>query len=215
MRQNHCRLISGSIRSPERCEKGTECVYGSSARDAALGAQRGDDPLLRLGGRRGPRNSPAVLVHQPVLADHRDLLEAVPAADLEVVGVVAGGDLQRAGAELGIDVVVGDDRQAAADERQHAVAADEVAVALVVGMDGDRGVGEHRLRAHGGDGEHPVAALDRVVDRVEDVVDLAVLHLEVADRRVRARVPVDHVVVAVDQPLLVEARRRPCGRRAT
>ena len=26
MRQNHCSEISGSTRSPERCEKGTECV---------------------------------------------------------------------------------------------------------------------------------------------------------------------------------------------
>ena len=26
MRQNHCSEISGSIRSPERCEKGTEWV---------------------------------------------------------------------------------------------------------------------------------------------------------------------------------------------
>ena len=26
MRQNHCSEISGSIRSPERCENGTECV---------------------------------------------------------------------------------------------------------------------------------------------------------------------------------------------
>src|SRR6185436_7423309 len=34
--------------------------------------------------------------------------------------------------------------------------------------------------------------------------DLAVLDLEVGDRRVRARVPVDHVVIAVDVALVVE-----------
>ena len=77
-------------------------------------------------------------------------------------------------------------------------------VALVVGIDGDGGVGQHRLRAHGGDGQHLVGALDRVVDRVERVLDLAVLDLEVGDRRVRARVPVDHVVVAVDVALVEE-----------
>ena len=33
------------------------------------------------------------------------------APDLEVVGVVTGRDLQGAGAEVGLDVVVGDDRQ--------------------------------------------------------------------------------------------------------
>ena len=30
MRQNHCSEIKGSIRSPERCEWGTEWTYGSS-----------------------------------------------------------------------------------------------------------------------------------------------------------------------------------------
>src|SRR6202000_429146 len=33
---------------------------------------------------------------------------------------------------------------------------------------------------------------------------LAVLHLEVGDRRARPRVPVDHVVVAIDVALVVE-----------
>jgi hypothetical protein len=77
----------------------------------------------------------------------------VTAADLEVVGVVARRDLERAGAELALHVVVGDDRQAPADERQDLVLADEVRVALVVGVHGDSGVGEHRLRAHGRDDE--------------------------------------------------------------
>ena len=165
--------------------------------------ERRDDRLLRLGGGQA-RVLAGLLVHQPVLADHRDLLEAVRAADLEVVGVVARRDLQRAGAELGVDVGVGDDRQAPADQRQDACPPTRSRVALVVGVDGDGGVGEHRLRPDRGDREHAVAALDRVVDRVEDVGDVAVLDLEVADRRVRARVPVDHVVVAVDQALLEE-----------
>ena len=79
------------------------------------------------------------------------LLEAVAAADLEVVGVVTGRDLQRACAELGLDVLVGDDLQLAPDQRQDRALADEPRVALVVGVDRDRGVGEHRLRAHGRD----------------------------------------------------------------
>ena len=93
----------------------------------ALLAQRGDDRLLRLGGGQPGEALARLLGHPPVGADHADLLEPVLAADLEVVGVVAGGDLQRAGAELGVDVLVGDDRQPAADQRQHAVLADQVA----------------------------------------------------------------------------------------
>ena len=177
---------------------------GLGARDPALLAQRLDHRLARLergealealAGRRG---------HAAVLADRGDLLEPVGAADLEVVGVVPGRDLQRAGAELGLHVRVGDDLQPPPDDRQDRRLPHQARVAVVVGMDGDRGVGEHRLGPHGGDRDRAVAALERVVDPVQRVGDLALLDLEVGDRRARARVPVDHVVVAVDQALLVE-----------
>ena len=137
---------------------------GLAVADEALRIERGDDLLARLlhgearvvGARLGR--------HAPVLADDRDLVELVAAADLEVVGVVAGRDLQGAGAEVGLDVVVGDDRQVAPDEGQHRRLADEVAVALVLGVDRDRGVGQHRLRAHGGDHDLAVAVRERVGD---------------------------------------------------
>ena len=107
------------------------------AGDPALLAQLGDDRLLRLGRAHPHERSRSRLDDPPVGADHRDLLEPVRAADLEVVGIVARGDLQGAGPELGIDVGVGDDRQPAADQRQLAEAADQVPVAIVVGVDRD------------------------------------------------------------------------------
>jgi hypothetical protein len=174
------------------------------ADDAALGPQRVDDRLARFEHGHAREALAGGVGHQAVLADDRDLLEPVRAADLEVVRVVPGRDLERAGAELGLDVVVGDDLQAAADERQDRPLADQPRVAVVVGVHGDRRVGEHRLRAHGRDRQRPAAALERVVDVVERVGDLALLDLEVGDRRVRPGVPVDHVVVAVDQALVVE-----------
>ena len=139
-----------------------------------------------------------------LIADRRHLLEPVAAADLEVVGVVARGDLQRAGAEVGLHVVVGDDRQAAADQRQDRRLPDEVRVALVGRVHRDRRVGQHRLRAHSGDHDLARAVLERVGDVEERVGLLAVLHLEVRDRRLRARIPVDEVVVAVDEALAVQ-----------
>jgi len=128
----------------------------------------------------------------------------VAAPDLEVVGVVARGDLQGAGAEVGLDVVVGDDRQVAPDEGQHRRLADQVAVALVVGVDRHRGVGQHRLGAHGRNHDLALAVGQRVGDLKELVGDLALLDLEVGDGRARPRVPVDEVVVAIDEALVVE-----------
>ena len=118
MRQNHWSEISGSIATPERWLCPTEWTYGSrfeiapSSSSAATTASRASatgearEALTRR------------FVHAPVLADHRDLLEPVLSPDLEVVGVVARRDLERAGAELRIDVVVRDDRQPPPDERQ-------------------------------------------------------------------------------------------------
>ena len=85
---NHWSEISGSIRSPERCEYGTSCVYGSvrlirpSSRSAATTASRASSAV-------SPANRPAGLGHPAVLADHGQLVEPVLAADLEVVRVVA------------------------------------------------------------------------------------------------------------------------------
>jgi len=128
----------------------------------------------------------------------------VAAPDLEVVGIVTRGDLQGAGAEVGLDVVVGDDLQLPAGERQHDLLSHQPRVPLIGGIDRHCGVGEHRLRPHRGDDHLSFAVGQRVGDRVERVGDLPLLDLQVGDCRAAARVPVDQVVVAVDQALGVQ-----------
>ncbi len=125
-------------------------------------------------------------------------------ADLEVVGVVPGRDLQRTGAELRLDVLVGDDLQPAPNERQDRALADQALIALIVGVHGDRRVGEHRLRSHRGDRDRARPGDERIVDVVELVGHLDVLDLEIRDRRAAPRIPVDQVPVAVDVALLVQ-----------
>ena len=133
--------------------------------------------------------------------------KAVPLADLVVERVVPGRDLQGPGAKLLLHRLVGDDGQLTADDRKHRRLADDVAVALVLGVDRHAGVGEHRLRPHGGDG-HVAAALDRVADEVQHVVVLLPLDLEVGDGRPVVRAPVDDARSAVDPTALVEGDER-------
>ena len=79
----------------------------------------------------------------------------MPQTDLEVVRVVGRCDFDCAGTEFRVDMFVGDDDQlTVCDERMRQRLADQVAVALVVGMHRDRGVAEHRL--HPGGGHHDV-----------------------------------------------------------
>ena len=69
-----------------------------------------------------------------------------------------------------------------------------------------RDVGEDRRRPHGRDRDAllPVAVGERVADRDERVVHVHVLDLEVGDRRLVERAPVDDPVGAVDPPAIPE-----------
>ena len=140
--------------------------------------------------------------------EHVDLRQVVPLADLEIVEVVRGRDLHRAGALFRIGIFVGDDRNAPADQRQdHMCLADEMRVALVIGMHRDRDVAEHRLGPRRRDddvGRRIVGverlALERIAQVPEVTLHLDLLHFEVGDRGEQLRVPVDQPLVLVDQP---------------
>ena len=74
--------------------------------------------------------------HVGVVSHHVNFGEIVALADFEVVGIVRGRDFDYAGAEFAVDVGVRNDGNFAVHQRQHYFFADEVFVAVVVGMDG-------------------------------------------------------------------------------
>ena len=151
--------------------------------------------------------------------------------DLEIVEVVRRRDLHRAGALFRVGIFVGDQRNEAADQRQAQLRADPAVVALVVGMHGDRRVAEHRLWPRCGDSDDLALVLERIVEVIEVAVRvlrqrfcecglvqrlpgvarpferalaLDLLNLEVGDRGLEPRVPVDEPLVAIHQPLAVQ-----------
>ena len=165
--------------------------------------QPGDDTIGRL--LLGEAGKVArCRVHAAVEADHRRLGQTVAPADLEVDGIVAGRDLEGAGAELRLDRLVGDDGDAPPDHRHDNLLADELREARIVRVHRDGHVGEDRRRAHGGDGKVAGAVGERIADVRERVVDVLVEHLEVGDRRPALPAPVDDAVVAVDEAPLVQ-----------
>ncbi len=150
-----------------------------------------------------------VLSHRRVEGDADDGLQVVALADLKVHDVVAGGYLESAGAEGGVDRFVGDDGDVALDDGQEHLPADHRLVALVGGVHGDGDVGEDRLRPRGGDGDVLAASLPGVVEeRVADVPEVAlrlvVLDLQVGDGGVAARAPVGDPLAAIDEAVVVE-----------
>ena len=125
-------------------------------------------------------------------------------ADRPVVEVVRGRDLHRAGAELAVDVVVGDHRDVASVSGS-ARLADQMPIALVLGMHRDRGVAQHRLRARRGDDDRFAAVGERIADLPELALLLLGVDFEIGHRGAELRVPVDEPLAAIDEPVLVKA----------
>ena len=146
----------------------------------------------------------AVCVDGRVLVEHEDLLEVVALTHLEVVRVVARRNLDAAGAELHVDVLVAEDRDLTVHDREDAGLADQVLVALVVRVDRDAGIAHEGLRT--GSCNDQIARA--VCERVADVPQLArlglVLNLGVGKRGRAVRTPVDDAVALVDQALVVQ-----------
>ena len=175
----------------------------------------------------------AVLVDLRTEREHRQHGQAVALADRVVVEVVRRRDLDDAGAEFAVDVVVGDDRQLApaartrrgdqlgrahrlavedevvgrrrfAGQRQQDLAADQRRVAFVLGMHHDGRIAEHRLGPRRGDRDEAASVGQRIADVPELAVFLFADDLEVRDGGQQLRVPVDQPLAPVDQSLLVQ-----------
>jgi len=153
---------------------------------------------------------PAVLVERTVEIEDVDLFEAVPFAGRKVVGVVRGGHLDDAGAELRVyEVRIEDQGNHPVDEGVTHVLAVQMPVALVVGMNRHRGIPEHRLRTRRRHHDFAIPVrqgVGEVEHRAFDV--LLLLDLEVRQHGLRLDIPVDQPGVPIDQPLLVEPYER-------
>ena len=176
-----------------------------------------------------------VVAHMRIERHDDDHVEVVPLGHLVIVEVVCAGDLHAAGAELGLDIGIGNNRNTPIAQRQVDETTHQMLVTLVVRMHGQRAIGQHGLRAGGGDG-HAVEAIDRTIaEGVADVphrtIALDVVHLQIGHRRAQHRVPVHQPVTAIDQPRAIpldehlaygcrqalvhgEALARPVGCRA-
>ena len=167
-----------------------------------------EDPLLGLLLGQ-PGQSPRLVVHPPVGADHGQLREAVVAADLPILRIVARRDLEGARAEVHLHTLVGDHGHSPFDERDDGLLAHQPAVALVIRVHGDGDVGEDRRRTHGRNRDLPVCVCERVAHVRERVVDLDVSELEIRERGQVKRAPVDDPVRAVDPALVPEVNEEP------
>ncbi len=136
--------------------------------------------------------------------DDLDRRQVMPLRDLEVERIVRRRHLDGTGTELEVDALVGHDRDLPADQRKCHRLADHIPVAIVVRMDGNRGIPQHRLRASGRNHDRSAAVAEGVADVGQLPGLLLVLYLDLGESGVAAGTPVDDALPAVDEPLVVE-----------
>ena len=149
----------------------------------------------------------AIALHNDgMLVEDVDLLQAVGLAHRIVVWVVRRGDLDKAGAEIGVDVPIVENRDLAVDDGQLDRLAHERRLLGVLARNGDTGVAEHGLGARGGD-DDVLLAVDRLGQGIAQMPKVAllilVLRLVVGDGGGAVGAPVDDALTAINQAVMV------------
>ena len=101
-------------------------------------------------------------------------------------------------------MLVGNDGDQAAGDRMLDLLANELLVALILGVDRDHHVGEHRFGPRGRDQDRARAVGERIFEGPELARRVLGIDFEVADRGLEFGVPIDEALVAVDQTALVQ-----------
>ena len=150
----------------------------------------------------------AVLVDFAAVVQDADGFQVVAHSHLEVVGVVGGGHLHAAGAELHVHVIVGHDGDLLVHQGQYAGLAHQVPVAVVIGIHGHAGVAQHGLGPGGGHDDIAARlALDGVFEMPEVAGLLLILHLRVGEGGGAVGTPVNDAAALVDEALIVHLHK--------
>ena len=157
-----------------------------------------------------------VAVHAAKLAvaldDHRVLVKDINLRQVVglthgvIVGVVSRGDLDKAGAKVGVDVPILKDGDLAVDDGELDGLAHKGGLLGVLRGDGNARIAEHGLGACGGD-DDVILAVDRLGQRVAQVPQVAllvlILGLVVRDGGGAVGAPVDDALTTIDQAVVV------------
>ena len=148
-------------------------------------------------------------VHVRVVRHHVNLGKSVPLAHLKIVGIVRRSDLHHARAEFAVHISVRNDRNLAIHQRQKHFLPDQFLVTFVLRMHRHRRIAQHRL---GTRRRHHQILLRRTGHRITNEPQisgaLVVHHFQIADGRLAARAPIDHVTPAIDQSLAIQPQKR-------
>ena len=146
------------------------------------------------------------LIDRSVVVQDRDLFKAMALSDLKVVRIMSRCDLDAACTEFHIDILVGDDRDLSACERQLEHLSDYVFISVIIRVYSDGCIAEQGFRAGRGNFHKPAFLTDyRIINVPEEAVLVDMFDLSVRDRRSADRAPVDDLGAFVNVAFLIKA----------
>ena len=174
-----------------------------------------DDALARYKAIQAAQMLRRMVVEPRVRGKHVDRRQRVAGTDGVIVEVMRRRDLQTAGSEGRIHVLIADDRNVAGTQRQSHRMSDQVAIALILRVHGHGGVTQHGFRARRGDDHVPGTIAERIAQIPQVAVFFLRQHLQVRERRAQHRIPVHQPLAAINETFFVQAHERlddPCGK---
>ena len=129
---------------------------------------------------------------------------------LPVVEIMGWRDLHRTRTQFRIGMFIGDDRNAAAGDRQQHMFADDGGIARIIGAHGHGGIAQHGFGPRSGNDDmigaigKARAIRQRIADVGEAAGDFAGFHFQIGNRGLQLRIPVHQPFVAIEQFLVVE-----------
>ena len=124
--------------------------------------------------------------------------------DLEVVRVMRGGNLNDTGAEVYLDIIVGDNGYLAVNYGQDKRLADDILISLIVGIDRNGGIAEQGFGSCCGELKIAASVLKGIAQMPEVTRLILIFNLCVGDGGQAVGAPVDYSLAPVDKSLFIE-----------
>ena len=131
--------------------------------------------------------------------------QTVACANLKVVGVVSGGDLNNAGTEIFFNVIIRNNGNFSANQRKHESFADKVLISFIARVNSHSGIAQKGFGSGGGKLYKFVTILYGVADMPEMSCLIFVFNLCIGNRGKAVGAPVYNTLTAVDKSFFVKA----------
>ncbi len=128
-------------------------------------------------------------------------------SDLKVIGIVSRCDFQSTGAKRHVHIAVFDNRNFSVHQREHYRLGFEIPVAVVIRMHCNCRISQHGFRPRGGHHDGTAVTGIRITDMIQMPVSLFMFDFKVGQCGVASMTPVDDVIAAINQVLLVKINK--------